>query len=64
MPSTVIDREAVVSFIIGTGGWPDVVRQDNIAFQVMSVQEFIFRAKKVLGAEHQEYLDYLSERYL
>ena len=40
------------------------VAPDGIPFVPLSVQEFILRAVSRLRLEHQEYVDYLAERYL
>lgn len=40
------------------------VESDPVRLQVLSVQEFIGRAVRTLRADHQAYVDYLSDRYL
>jgi hypothetical protein len=40
------------------------VASDPIRFVPMAGQEIILRAIRLLGAEHREYVEYLSERYL
>jgi hypothetical protein len=40
------------------------VASDPVRFVPSAAQEVILRARRLLGAEHREYVEYLSERYL
>jgi len=42
----------------------ELIADDGINLQPLSVQEFILRAATVLDDEHTRYINYLSERYL
>lgn len=50
-------REEILEFT-------DIAKRDDIKFHSLTYQELIVNLTKMLGAEHADYMKYLTERYL